>query len=395
MPSPALADWQGLSEEQWHQLFLLAGRQSILSLFAHRLQSKGLYSLIPEDIQEKVKADLIQNTVRNLQHYHELHNLLDELNRRDIPVILLKGIYLADAVYEEIGVRPMGDIDLLCHPKDLNQIAAVLETQGYKALSPIIMENLLRTSKHLPRIVKKGGTNYEIHWDIVSADRPYRIDIDEFWKSSVSVTVMGHDAARAFCPEDLIQHLCVHISYQHQFNFGLRPFCDIAHSIRHFRNEIDWAKLVQRSKARNWEKGVYLALRLTEELLHPGIPAEGLDALTPESFQESMYQTARAQVLADKSFGCAIPVNFASLLEKKGLRPKLKIFWNRVFLPRETMATMYAVPMRSWKLNLYYIVRLRDVLRRHWHTFRHFDEKGETASSFAERSILLDEWLAD
>jgi len=57
---------------------------------------------------------LTQHTLaRNLLLYHELPRILKVLS--PLPVIVLKGAALAATIYHRIGLRTMGDLDLLVH----------------------------------------------------------------------------------------------------------------------------------------------------------------------------------------------------------------------------------------------------------------------------------------
>ena len=53
------------------------------------------------------------------------------------------------------------------------------------------------------------------------------------------------------------------------------------------------------------------------------------------------------------------------LWETKGLGGKLAVICKKLFLPRETMARIYPPPANSWRIYLYYPVRLKYLLVRH------------------------------
>jgi hypothetical protein len=55
----------------------------------------------------------------------------------------------------------------------------------------------------------------------------------------VPVQIAGCDSLTP-SPEDLLLHLCPHISYQNRFAFGLPPSCDIAETISRFDSTLDW-----------------------------------------------------------------------------------------------------------------------------------------------------------
>jgi hypothetical protein len=68
--------------------------------------------------------------------YQELQTVLKTFKFRaaGIDVIVLKGAFLAELVYRNIGLRAIGDIDLLVKKEDLGKVKRVLIQLGYQAL---------------------------------------------------------------------------------------------------------------------------------------------------------------------------------------------------------------------------------------------------------------------
>lgn len=211
------------------------------------------------------------------------------------------------------------------------------------------------------------------------------------------VHIAGCDAL-ALSPEDLLLHLCLHTSYQHLFAFGLRPSCDIAETIARFGSTLDWQTITERAARRGWQRDGYLALQLARELadadVPADVPADVLERLRPADMTEAVLEIARAQVLTDKSFAISIPVPFAYLLESRRLWDKIRIFWQRVFLPRAIIAELYSVPMDSVKIYRCYPRRFVDVLRRHSHTMKKYQQNDAPLKALVERRSLIAKWLA-
>ena len=211
---------------------------------------------------------------------------------------------------------------------------------------------------------------------------------DELWNRAVPVTVAGC-AALALAPEDMLLHLCLHTSYQHQFAFGLRPSCDIAEIAHCFRETLDWNGLVERADHRGWRRGVYLAFVLANELAGAGIPDHVLESLRPVDMtgQEVDQEVgmARQQIFTDKHEVNAVPLHLADLLQSPSWGGKARIFWQRVFLPRNILADCYGVPADSWGIYLCYPRRVFDVLRRHLGRFRRYQGGDELLSGVVDR----------
>ena len=118
-PGIETARLSGLSPEDWQAFLSLATTQKVIALLWHRLREKGLDQAVPFKVAEVLQGGFRRNILRNLCLYRDLHSLLSVLNPEGTPLIVLKGIYLADVVYGNIGLRQMNDIDVLSRPADL------------------------------------------------------------------------------------------------------------------------------------------------------------------------------------------------------------------------------------------------------------------------------------
>jgi len=387
------AHLSGFSKEQWHGFLALAKKQRVTPLLWHQLRQKGLDKAIPIEVVESLRKSSRHNTMNNLRFYGELNHLLSALKTEGIPLILLKGIFLADTVYESIGLREMNDIDVLAQPADLARIAEILMGMGYTPLQPICPDTILKTDHHLPGLVKKGHAYFEIHWNLSYPGEYYSIDPKGLWERAVPVHTCGCDAL-ALSPEDLLLYLCLHTSYHHQFVFGLRPSWDIAKTIAHFDSAINWQILAEQAIQRGWQRGVYLSLKLAREQACANVPEDILERMRPDDITESVLEAARIQIFTDKQFADSIPAPFAKLLKSTRLSDKIRIFWQRIFLSRAEIASAYSVPIGSVNIYVCYLRRIVDTLRKHGHTLKKHQQKNIQLKSLVDRTNLIANWLA-
>lgn len=389
---PEAAAVSALSAQDWHNLLALAAMQRITPLLWHRLKQKNLETLVPETAAAQLRESSRRNTLNNLRLNGEMSRLLAALETEAIPLIPLKGIVLANAVYENISLREMNDIDVLTRPGDLQRIADILTGMGYRPMQAISVNLIIQTAHHLPGFIKKGHAKIEVHWNITHPNKNYSIEPHGLWDRAVPVQISGCNALM-LSPEDLLLHLCLHTSYLHPFTFGLRPFCDIAETIERFGSALDWRTVVDRACGQGWQRGVYLALQLAVELAGASVPDHVMEKLQPADMSETILETARTQIFTDKYFATSIPTPFAQLLKSRRLSDKIKIFWQRVFLPRAVIANAYSVPMDSLRIYGCYLRRFYDVIRRHGRTFKKFQKNDSAVKSLADRTKLIDDWM--
>ncbi|WP_028320823.1 nucleotidyltransferase domain-containing protein [Desulfatiglans anilini] len=390
VPEPAATALLGPSD--WDRLLALAKIMRISPLLYYRLREKGLSHHLPDACRSSLRQACLDTTLRNLRAYGALRRLARLLEREDIPVIVLKGMFLADAVYRDIGLREMNDIDLLARPQHVQRIAELAGELGYAPRVDVNQEDAEEIHLHLPRLIKEGEAGFEIHWNVTHSNRRYRIDPDELWKRALPVKLQGTNVL-AFCPEDMLLHLCLHTSYHHQFAFGLRPSCDIAELLLWCGDRFDWDAVLERSERWGWGRGVYMALLLAKKLVDAPVPGGITARLKPADITADILNAAVSQVFTNSRIASTIPKPFADLILYERLGGKLGILLNRVFLPKRTMAVLYPACRGSWKIYVYYPRRLLDVLRRHGRTFRKIKQGDPELLHLAKRKQLIDGFL--
>lgn len=382
-----------LTATDWRALLALAARQRVRPLFWQRLKEKGLRDGLPPAVADALAAAARRQALYNLRAYGELRTLLARLAEERIPVILLKGVHLAATVYPDRGGREMSDIDLLARPGDLRRIAEHLQALGYGSSKPLAAEITLQVNHHLPPLIKAGQAVFEIHWNLMGPEEWGYVPPEGFWERATAVDIDGN-AALALSAEDLLLHLCHHATYHHRCEFGLRPCCDIAAVIDHFGPALAWGRLVERAAEFGWQRGVYLALHLARELLGAAVPEAVLGQLRPAEPPPALLATARAQLFSDYGLAPAVSLPVAELLRSTSWRARWRIFWQRVFVSRASLALSYAVPPTSWRIYICYPRRVWDLLRRHHHRLRDYRDEDHGLRTVVERTSAIAAWLA-
>jgi len=344
----------------------LAESHGLGPLLYRRLKESGVQAGVPADSWDRLRLVYFVNAERNTRLFRQLRPVLQCCSDADIPVIVLKGAYLAEGVYDNVALRPMVDVDLLVARADLPRAQARLLGMGYGPQKREDIDARCRRSSELTPFVGLGSS-VDLHWSIASPTSPLRVDIGGLWKRAQPATTAGVQVL-ALSPEDLLLHLCLHTSYEHGLGEGLRQFCDIAATIRHF-GELDWPQFVDRS--RDWGAGRYvgLALRLAQSMLGAEVPEDVIERLVPGGIDARILETARESVLARASYVRWLP--FFDAFGARSFRDKAKRSWQRVFLSRAEMGAKYPASRGRSHLWPYYLLRVRDVILAYWaHIFR-------------------------
>jgi hypothetical protein len=381
-----------LSHGDWDRLLELADSQRVAPMLCRRLQDRGLEAEVPAAVLAELRDRLRKSAMGNLAVYASLARMLALLRPRGIPVIVLKGAYLAEAVYRDVALRPMIDIDLLVPVDAVPEVAKILEEDGYRPLEPYTLQVVQAERHHLPRNVKPLNPSYEIHWNLLPPGKPWSVPVDGFWERAMPVHLAGEETL-ALSPADLLLYLCAHAAYGHQFAYGLRASCDIAETIRRDSGELSWDDIVEGAKTLGWQRGVWAVLTQARELVSAAVPQAALDALQPEGETNDVLGDAREQMFLGGESLRALQPGLAGLQgseESPG-------GWRNLFsgpLSRETVAARYLLPPDSKKIYLYYPRRLFYLLMQYGRTVLRLWRREPETTRLMERRVRLNDWLA-
>jgi hypothetical protein len=355
LPAPESHEWRALAD--------LAAVQRVRPIVHRRLRMLPADRQPPEAVLRELETASRQTGLRNLRFHGEVAAIARTLSDRGVPLIVLKGAHLVASFYESVALREMSDIDVLVHPDHLQQAVDAAVGRGYAPATGSSIDVDPAIGHHLARLLRPGVAGVEIHWSITPPADPHAIDPAGLWKRAVPVTI-GGVRILGLSAEDLLLHLCFHLSYQHQFRFGLRPFCDIAAVIARVGDRLDWPGLAERADAWGWRRGVYLSLRLAGELVGAAVPPEALTGLRPGGVDDAVATAARDHLLSPSEIG---PVNpgVARLAGTESLGVRLRLLRDRLVPPRAELARMYGLPADSSRVLLAYLRRAADMTRQH------------------------------
>lgn len=378
--------------KQWKTFINLAAEYRVVPLLHQRISSAALDSEIAKEALESLGIYAKEVARNNLRMYAELQQYLKALNQASIPVILLKGVYLAHQIYPGKGLREMNDMDLLFHKKDLDRAADILMQQDYQPSKPLHTEFEVKKSHHLPPMIKDQVAVFEIHWNITKPGKSYYIEPDLLWERTEVGEIMG-EPVQILSPEDFLLHLCIHTSHQHMFSFGLRPFCDIAATIQYYGGTLDWDRVARIATEYGWQKGTFLALWAAKDMIGADVPETTLKDLQPEDVDAELLNISKEQVFTEKYVSASVPQPMITAFEEKNIIKKIKTVWERIFLTPEIMATRYPVKPGSIKMYAYYLVRFGEAVKRHTGKMFRIFRGDQKLTGIVERKSALHRWL--
>jgi hypothetical protein len=361
--SEQIAQLSTLSPATWDEIAAMAKRQKVESLLYYRLKAHGLEHRVPVEITACLKKHYYANAARNLYLMQEVDQILTALQQAQIAVIVLKGVHLATTIYASPGLRYMADIDLVVHEAQLAAATRALNDLGYRTRKEAGPASA--AEHHLVPMVRQGDmASVEIHWTILPTHHGYGVEMDKIWAQAQTITIANQQTF-VLSPEDLLLHVCIHATYFHLFQQGVRALCDVDAIIRHCQSTLNWQEVIALGKTRQWAKGLYLTLYLAQQWLDTPIPSAFLRALKPADFHQRIIQEAAAQIYMAGEDPHLLSPNFIHLWNTGRPVEKVQIFFRRLFLPEKTMTQLYHVAPDSPTRWFYYLIRCRELLIRY------------------------------
>lgn len=218
------------------------------------------HDLLPPGLGARLATDYYATARRYLRLRTELEGLLEALAAAGIPVLVLKGMALAEAIYGNPALRPMEDLDLAVRPDDLPLAHTVLAARGYAA--PYLAHDRGRRAAtvFLPAGARAPGPPVDLHWGLVDAKAGAAAGrwAGGAWARSREAH-FGEARARVLAPTDALLHVALHLAINHGL-VGLRRYVDLLAMGRAWGGELDWDEVAVRATDARVRGAVHAAL---------------------------------------------------------------------------------------------------------------------------------------
>lgn len=286
-----------LAETNWARFTLLARHHGLVPILYRSLRERA--AGVPAEWLQRFKVQYVANAFHNQLAQTCVDAVGTAFDTERIPVIVMKGAALQRTLYDDPGVRVLGDVDLLVDDRDVERAGAQLQRMGFKLIAsdhadergPLCHIHLVYCRPQ-PRPIP-----VELHWRLFEPYQPYVFDLDVVRAQARQLSGMPPNV-RVMAPAHELAHLCVHLDRHAEMLRSLRSrddwldllllpqglgrlawLYDIALHLQRHGGRIDWDGFVD--AARRWaiDGRVYATLELSRRALGVGPPPEVLRAL--------------------------------------------------------------------------------------------------------------------
>jgi len=348
-----------INEQEWIEIIDLAAKQHIMPYLYYHLKEISALSLVPAESRDILHRSFKQSILRNMALIAEFRRIADALAQKGIPVIGLKGLQLIqDGIYPHIGLRFMRDIDLLVPANRIKDAYKCSVELGYKCEKTITEQDFSMPHHHLhQQFHPQKQIILELHRCLTEEKN---IDMDQLWGNARALNAQQY--SMFFDTEDLLLHLCLHISYNDLFKIDLRHYLDIYMVLQN--RVIDCERFLHRSQTMRLTKGVLLVLDITSRLFRYELPSKLNNAMVRDAVHEELIKQAIYFMWRYSKSSKDYELYRSKMFLSD--EPLLTRLFRRVFISKEELSFYYSIDSDSPKVYPYYFKRIYDLFSRHF-----------------------------
>lgn len=349
----------------WDYVLQMGKSHGLTPLLYYHLHQIKYDHQIPQPIMNQLHDIYYGNLARNTPLSYELDKILNVFEKKGIPVVVLRGLALAQTIYKNIALRVTADIDLLVQKKDLSRVAKTflelkftsppwgLITKEYSAELCFAKQGA-REGKY------PGSTSIDVHQDLTSSIRLKEViktDTERVIKRARPVRIKDVDIL-VMVPEDLVLHLTLRHCFQR-----LIRLCDISEVIKAKKSELNWQFLVQKAKENKISIITYYTLYYARQLLEAPVPEHVLKELRPNWYRKKLLDNLLSRAVYPDDSGNLRRGRkyFLQILMSDRLIDAILVLWKVMFPSPEWLVYYYGHP-RSKRLYFSHLVNLFQTL---------------------------------
>ncbi len=275
LTEPDLLKIKGELQEplRWNYFMDRAFNHRVIPVLYKNLKNYGLIPYLPENTQIKMQKTYLGTMATNLGYLEEVKALSEKCNAANLNLLFLKGAVFSQTLYEDCGLRPFADIDILVKRKDMDAIQQIMDDLGYKVYEDHRPLDFYDKYHFHHVYIKKNdfiSSVIEIHWDLFAPDAPIHFDLESLWENRIVIPTNEMEITTLNW-DDHFLYLCTTFFLQDAFN-SLLHFCDLTRIAQNKLTKDDWDGI--ESKAKQWgiEKIVACCVQIINDLFGESIP---------------------------------------------------------------------------------------------------------------------------
>jgi hypothetical protein len=315
-------------------------------------------SIIPETVKTSLQQVYFKTFSRSTILYEHFQKVAKAFTSHNIPVIALKGIYLSEWLYQDIGLRQFSDIDLLVKEEDGSTCLTILGEFGYKPAEDVRPEFVISKSEfvhYTPMVL--AGVSIEIHIKLHRKTEKFDLKLAEIWKNALPVSI-NNSLVYTLNNNDLFIYLCLHLN-KHFYGGHVQFTCfiDITNLIDKYAENIIWNDLIEICRIYNCEDIVFKYIVLVNKYMNATVPADIIQhysSLLTKKDEQLFSKYLKG--FSSLGFSNTVSAHYEDLKQLDTLSDKIRFFMVDIFPSKTFMISKYNIKY-TWLVLFYYPYR--------------------------------------
>jgi hypothetical protein len=293
--------WDEFTPADWDLFPQMAEREGVAPLMYWKLKDSSVD--VPLSTFNLLRSTYYQTLARNTLMYLELERILRAMEEAGIEAIVLKGAALAAEVYEDIGLRPMSDIDILLPRQTIKEAEQIVSDLGYKENLPHGIPEIWKRTNYCISLEKRVGLNnleLEIHWGLLAGDTDWRSpSLDWFYQRTEAIRISQQTDQSSsphliLSPVAHLLYLSAHLMLKHGGSQArLIWLYDLHLLVSHFRSNLDFGELFKVARDYRWTPALEDALHAINSCFNTYLPSEMRTTNSPPAESDSHRMVQR------------------------------------------------------------------------------------------------------
>ncbi|MDQ4076360.1 MAG: nucleotidyltransferase family protein [Chloroflexota bacterium] len=328
----------------WERVLALAERHWLEPLLHERLQP--LLDALPQRVRSTLHRARMESAAHTMFHEWEQRQIVQTFQEQKIPLILFKGIPLAQQLYGDPTLRRTCDIDVLVHVEDIAVSRRLVEELGWSPKES--WQSFVDKNYDYTKEINGATAILELHWSN-QREGEYHLPEARLWQEAVET-----EAGWLFTREMTLLTLVLH-TVRHAFR-PYRQLVDIAHAVATWNDLLDWERVLTLADEANAQRTLAVVLALVHRDLAAPLPQH--PTLTSLLLSRRTQWTIRllpAERLLLKSSLSTIERYWVPLAS--GAWQPARFFFSDLIRTPTQLAEIYNLPENSPLIPLYYLFR--------------------------------------
>ena len=340
----------------WQVIYRSAAQNGLLPFLHNTL--KKYPDIIPDTIITALKKYSFNNCARNLLQTAALVKIVTQFQTENIFAIPFKGPLLSILLYDDIGLRSFGDLDILISCDDILRAHEVLLTLNYLPELQLTPRKLLRYANHEDNLSFVNSDNQvvvELHWDLAGAYLASPLPIQNLVTTPNQFNV-SDCSMHGIANEYLLVYLCVH-GAKHKWE-RLEWISSLAALLKKNRN-LDWSTIFSFATEIQCRRMLFLGLLLARNLFTSNIPNSILESIHSDKRMAALEDDIMADLFPEEANNSSSPLknrfSFFHIWVRDNLQDSLR-YQARLFF-RPTNVDWQRYPLPADLCFLHYLIR--------------------------------------